>query len=323
MQITRAGEYGVLGLMNLARRAPGEMAMIEEVSRMEKIPGSFLAKIFQHLAKAGLVRSNRGAHGGFALARNPAQITVLEIIEAIEGKIIFQRCKLAKPVCEHVGGCAVCGLFEQAQDGVKDVAGPHQPARPGEPRKRPRPRRLPPPAAAAPRPGGARAAHDSGPGSLQSHRAGSFPEPAQRGRCARGRRAGPGRPTRLRRHHAAEPSRSRTAESWTPGSEPWAARPPSPVPAWRPNCSKEGPSRRRAIFPIRKSSRRWADCRPPKSNAPSWPPRPCGPRWKITRNSHPARAPPRPARCNLARLCATSIWTTNPPPPFCRRSWRR
>ncbi len=121
MQITRAGEYGVLGLMNLARRAPGEMAMIEEVSRMEKIPGSFLAKIFQHLVKAGLVRSNRGAHGGFALARNPAQITVLEIIEAIEGKIIFQRCKLDKPDCQHVGGCAVCGLFEQAQDGVKEV----------------------------------------------------------------------------------------------------------------------------------------------------------------------------------------------------------
>jgi len=121
MQITRAGEYGVLGLMNLARRAPGEMAMIEEVSRMEKIPGSFLAKIFQHLVKAGLVRSNRGAHGGFALARNPAQITVLDIIEAVEGKIIFQRCKLDKPDCAHPGGCAVCGLFEQAQDGVKDV----------------------------------------------------------------------------------------------------------------------------------------------------------------------------------------------------------
>jgi Rrf2 family iron-sulfur cluster assembly transcriptional regulator len=121
MQITRAGEYGVLGLMNLARRPPGEMAMIEEVSRTEKIPRSFLAKIFQHLVKAGLVRSNRGAGGGFALARHPSQITVLEIIEAIEGKIVFPRCRLDKPDCEHVGGCAVCCLFEQAQDGVKDV----------------------------------------------------------------------------------------------------------------------------------------------------------------------------------------------------------
>jgi Rrf2 family iron-sulfur cluster assembly transcriptional regulator len=108
--------------MNLARRAPGELAMIDDVSRSERIPKSFLAKIFQDLAKAGLVRSNRGAGGGFALVKDPSAISVLEIIEAIEGKIVFQRCKQLKPDCEHgTSGCALCGLFEQAQDGVKDV----------------------------------------------------------------------------------------------------------------------------------------------------------------------------------------------------------
>jgi Rrf2 family iron-sulfur cluster assembly transcriptional regulator len=121
MQITRAGEYGVLGLMNLARRSPGQMALLDEVSRTERIPKSFLAKIFQDLVKAGLVRSIRGAQGGFALVKDPAQISVLEVIEAIEGKIVFQRCKQLKPDCEHTDGCALCGLFEQAQDGVKDV----------------------------------------------------------------------------------------------------------------------------------------------------------------------------------------------------------
>jgi Rrf2 family protein len=121
MQITRAGEYGVLVLMNLARRSPGQMAMIDEVSRTERIPKSFLAKIFQHLAKAGLVRSIRGAGGGFVLVKDPARVSILEIIEAIEGKIVFQRCKQLKPDCEHAGGCALCGLFEQAQNGVKDV----------------------------------------------------------------------------------------------------------------------------------------------------------------------------------------------------------
>ena len=121
MQITRAGEYGILGLINLARRAPGETAMIEEVSQTEKIPKSFLAKIFQHLAKAGLVRSVRGAGGGFVLAMEPDQITALQVIEAIEGKIVFQRCLQEEPECEHFGGCALCGLFEQAQDGMKEV----------------------------------------------------------------------------------------------------------------------------------------------------------------------------------------------------------
>jgi DNA-binding IscR family transcriptional regulator len=53
--------------------------------------------------------------------KNPAEISVLEIIEAVEGRIVFQRCKQAKPDCEHVGGCALCGLFERAQNGVKDA----------------------------------------------------------------------------------------------------------------------------------------------------------------------------------------------------------
>ncbi len=107
--------------MHLARRNPGQHAMIDEVSRQECIPRSFLAKIFQHLAKAGLVRSIRGSHGGFALLKSPADISVLEIIEAVEGKIVFQRCRMDKPDCEHAGGCALCGLFERAQDGIKEV----------------------------------------------------------------------------------------------------------------------------------------------------------------------------------------------------------
>src|ERR1700689_4480435 len=103
MQITRAGEYGDLGLMNLDRRSPGQMAMINKVSRTEGNPKSFLAKIFQDLVKAGLIRSIRGAGGGFALVKDPAQVSVLEIIEAIEGKIVFQRCKQLKPDCDHAG----------------------------------------------------------------------------------------------------------------------------------------------------------------------------------------------------------------------------
>ena len=123
MQITRAGEYGVLGMMYLARRSDGarKTAMIDEVSRAEKVPKSFLAKIFQNLARAGLVKSVRGAGGGFVLAKQPADVSILEIVEAIEGKILLQRCKQEKPDCKHIGGCALCGLFEQAQDGLKDV----------------------------------------------------------------------------------------------------------------------------------------------------------------------------------------------------------
>jgi Rrf2 family transcriptional regulator, iron-sulfur cluster assembly transcription factor len=121
MQVTRAGEYGVLGLLCLARRGTGQVVMIDEVSREGRIPKSFLAKIFQNLARAGLVHSNRGTGGGFALSREPSQITVLQIIEAIEGRIAFQRCLQGGTDCRHVGGCPLCGLFERAQTEVRDV----------------------------------------------------------------------------------------------------------------------------------------------------------------------------------------------------------
>ena len=95
--------------------------MIEAISRDETIPKSFLAKIFQDLARAGILRSQRGAGGGFLLARSPDEITILEIIEAIDGRIALQRCLGDEPDCERKQGCALCILFEQAQDRLKDV----------------------------------------------------------------------------------------------------------------------------------------------------------------------------------------------------------
>jgi len=121
MQITKAGEYGVLGLMNLARRVPGHVAMIEDVSREENIPKSFLGKIFQNLGKAGIIRSTRGAGGGFVLVKPPHEITVLEVIEAIEGKIALQRCLEDTPNCNLLSNCALCFVLGQAQDQVKAV----------------------------------------------------------------------------------------------------------------------------------------------------------------------------------------------------------
>ncbi len=121
MQITRAAEYGVLGLTALARRPLGEVVMVDVLCAEEEIPRSFLGKIFQNLAKAGIVKSARGSGGGFSLSRLPGQITALEIIEAIEGPIAFQRCLDEDLGCEHSGGCALCSLLAVAQNRVKEV----------------------------------------------------------------------------------------------------------------------------------------------------------------------------------------------------------
>ena len=111
----------MLGLLHLVRQTGGQPVMIDAVSRDETIPKSFLAKIFQDLAKAGLLRSQRGAGGGFVLARPAQEITILEVIEAIDGRIALQRCLGEEPECDRREGCALCSLFNQAQDRLKEV----------------------------------------------------------------------------------------------------------------------------------------------------------------------------------------------------------
>lgn len=95
--------------------------MLEVISREEDIPVSFLGKIFQGLAKAGLVRSARGSGGGFCLTRPADEVSVLQVIEGLEGPIALQRCLESEPECEHIGGCALCGLLAEAQDRVREV----------------------------------------------------------------------------------------------------------------------------------------------------------------------------------------------------------
>ena len=121
MQLTRASEYAILGLLALARRPLGAVAMVDVLANEEGIPTSFLGKIFQNLAKVGIVKSARGSGGGFTLVRSAEEISVLEIIEAVEGPIALQRCLEPSSDCTHMGGCALCGLFSEAQDRVKEV----------------------------------------------------------------------------------------------------------------------------------------------------------------------------------------------------------
>jgi Rrf2 family iron-sulfur cluster assembly transcriptional regulator len=67
MQITKSEEYGLRGLIFLAQQPPEKVTLVSEVSKDQNIPESFLAKIFQRLSKAGLLRSVRGPNGGFTL----------------------------------------------------------------------------------------------------------------------------------------------------------------------------------------------------------------------------------------------------------------
>jgi Rrf2 family transcriptional regulator, iron-sulfur cluster assembly transcription factor len=121
MQLTRGVEYGIEGILYLARRGGNEAAFVREISRATAIPETFLAKIFQRLANKGLVRSRRGFRGGFRLARPARRINLREIVEALEGPLEFHRCLDHLRARGRSGRCHVRRIFGEVQRQVADV----------------------------------------------------------------------------------------------------------------------------------------------------------------------------------------------------------
>lgn len=122
MQLTRAGEYAVRSLVYLATQATDTRVMASEVASAENIPVNFVRKILESLAKTGLVKSYRGAGGGFTLGREADAITLRHIIEAVEGPFAFNDC-LSQSGCEQMPFCPVSQVWMEVQSAVEDILG--------------------------------------------------------------------------------------------------------------------------------------------------------------------------------------------------------
>ncbi len=118
MELTRKGEYAIRGIIYLARQPAGKVALISEIAEATDVPQSFLAKIFQSFAKLGLVNSFRGAGGGFVLGRPAAQITLRQVVEAVEGPIMPNRCLLSDDSCDRKQACMVHPVWQKVQGEV-------------------------------------------------------------------------------------------------------------------------------------------------------------------------------------------------------------
>lgn len=120
MRLTARSEYGVLALIDLACRYGGGPVSAREVAERQQIPGKFLEQLFVSLRKAGLVTAVRGARGGFELSRPPAGITVLDVVEALEGPLRPTLCA-GESGCERGGACAAAGVWTRATEALRDV----------------------------------------------------------------------------------------------------------------------------------------------------------------------------------------------------------
>ncbi len=106
MQITRQTDYALRCVYYLAGKN-GEVVMIEEISREMSIPRSFLAKILQRLVKAGIAKSHRGVKGGFTLARRPREVSIYDVMLAIEGPVAMNICAVDRKLCNRSPQCKI------------------------------------------------------------------------------------------------------------------------------------------------------------------------------------------------------------------------
>ena len=121
MKLTRLGDYAVRGVIHLAMKREGEIATSAEIAAEQNIPHSFLVKVMQSLCRSGLVKVFRGKNGGFTLAMDAKEITIRNVIEAVEGPIYLNRCLVREGECPRDSFCSAHRVWIEAQEALVRV----------------------------------------------------------------------------------------------------------------------------------------------------------------------------------------------------------
>ena len=119
MQLTMTGEYAVRAMMHLASLPKGTVVQIPEISRDWEIPEKFLRTIIAKLTKGGLLLSHRGARGGVSLAKPARKITLLDVIELVEGPLSLNKCLINPRFCGRTKSCSVHTVWHEAQSALR------------------------------------------------------------------------------------------------------------------------------------------------------------------------------------------------------------
>lgn len=121
MKVTRAADYAVRIMIHLATLPPGSRPSGAELAKAEDIPEHFASKVLQALVRARMVGSHRGSGGGFALLADPNRVSMIDIIEAIDGPTALNACLSSPPACERRAGCAAHRVWVAAQSAMTGV----------------------------------------------------------------------------------------------------------------------------------------------------------------------------------------------------------
>ena len=118
VDLTRRGDYAIRAMLDLARHDHSGRRSVREIAATMDIPVRFLPQVMGDLVRAGLVEAQAGRTGGYRLRRPAIAISVLDVVEAIEGESRIRTCVLRGGPCGLDGSCDVHAVFAAAQDGL-------------------------------------------------------------------------------------------------------------------------------------------------------------------------------------------------------------
>jgi Rrf2 family protein len=124
LSLSTRSRYGVRFMVSLAGGWGRGSTLLKDISRREAISEKYLSQIVIPLKSAGLITAQRGARGGYALARPPAEVTVLDIVEAIEGPLVPVPCTAGtgsdcEAPCERMTECAATTVWQKLKEDIQ------------------------------------------------------------------------------------------------------------------------------------------------------------------------------------------------------------
>lgn len=119
LKLTKKADYGLIAMRHLAEHQRSCSA--KDVAESYGMPQEMVAKILQRLAKAGLLMSQHGINGGYALSRDARQISAFEVIAAIEGPLFITSCVTTRGNCEQTDRCTVREPLRKVNESIQDV----------------------------------------------------------------------------------------------------------------------------------------------------------------------------------------------------------
>ncbi|HSW10468.1 MAG TPA: Rrf2 family transcriptional regulator [Bacillota bacterium] len=121
MRVTTRGRYAVMAMFDLACRRSAEAVPLKQIAEHQGLSERYLEQLMAPLRRAGLVRSVRGAQGGYTLGRPPGAISVGDILRVVEGPISPVACVANPLACARTDGCVTRGIWSRLRDRMVEL----------------------------------------------------------------------------------------------------------------------------------------------------------------------------------------------------------